>query len=122
MKAQDIEELKKYVSKRDLATMFHIYPDSDLNVKNAEVYNIMRTLYVLNLKDIPKSYFKYYQVGKKDTWNLIAYKLYGSVELWWLLLKLNEIKDPTFEPEQDSYVRYISKENANRIIDTLKTQ
>jgi hypothetical protein len=121
MKTTDVDELKNFVAKKDMANIFHIYEDTSLDIDNAWVYNVMRALYIMNLKDIPKSFFSYHKVMEKETWNMISYKLYGTVELWWLLLKLNEIKDPTFDPTPDSYVRYISKENANQIIDTMKT-
>lgn len=119
MKAHEINELKNYVSKKDIATMLSVYSDQDISKKNNYIYNIMRTLYIINIKDIPKSFFKYYKVKRGDTWNLIAYTLFGSVELYWLILKLNEVKDPTFEPQVGTFVRYISKENINQILDSL---
>lgn len=120
MKAHEIDELKNYVSKKDIATMFNVYPDESISKKNHYIYNIMRTLYIINLKDIPKSFFKYYTVKRGDTWNLISYTLYGTVELYWLVMKLNEVKDPTFEPQVGKFLRYVSKENINQILDALK--
>ena len=120
MKAREIEELKEFISKKDLSNLFHVYTDRNLDEPTNKVFNIMRTLHLINIDDIPLSYFQYYQVKLNDTWPLISYKLYGTIELWWLLLKMNDIKDPFYEPEMDSYLRYVSKDEANNIIQTIQ--
>ena len=120
MKASDIDELKDFLSNKDMAQIFHIYKDKNIENDTIRVFNIMRSLYLLDLDNIPKSYFNYYKIRQNDTWTLISHKLYGTVELWWLILKLNNIKDPTFEPNIDESIRYISTETVNQILDTMK--
>ena len=121
MKANEIKELENFVSNKDLAQMFHVYVSEDSEGNKINVYNTMRTIYFSNIDNIPKSYFEYYKVMNNDSWNLISYKLYGTIELWWMIVKLNNIPDPTFEPEEDTYIRYITKEKVNQVLDLLRT-
>lgn len=122
MKAYQIKELEKFVSKKDIANLFHVYKDNNLDIKNNRVFNIMRSVYFADLSDIPLSYFKYYTVIKNDNWNLISYKLYGTIELFWLLMKLNGVIDPFYEPIVGKAIRYISKDDANGVVEKIKTQ
>jgi len=120
MKTFEIDELKEFVSNKDLANLFHIHTDETLAIENNKVFNILRTLYLTDLNEIPISYFEYYVVRETDTWPGISFKLYRTVELWWMLMKLNNIKDPFIEPIVDSSIRYISKDELNNVLKTIK--
>jgi hypothetical protein len=119
MKANDIKELETYLSNKDLANIFHIHNDFDVVDGDISVFNIMRTVYLLNLDEIPLSYFKYYNIQLNDTWNLISHKLYGTIELWWILLKFNSIKDPTFDPVHNTTIRYVPIETVSNILNDI---
>ena len=80
----------------------------------------MRTLHIVDVNRIPTSYFQYYRVMDRDTWPLISFKVYNTVELWWLLMKLNNVLDPMFEPEKDTSIRYVSAGDVNTILQLIQ--
>ena len=121
MKTYETEGLSQHIQKTDLANIFHVYEDTNLNESSSMVYNIMRTVAFDELSDIPDSFFSYYLIKEHDTWPLISYKLYNTIDLWWLLIKLNNITDPFFEPPANTRVRYVTQDEANNILTTIKT-
>ena len=49
-----------------------------------------------------------YEVKAGDTWTLISHNLFGTIRLWWLLCKFNNITDP-FERFNARYLYQSSK-------------
>lgn len=115
MKEFEINELKAEASRNGLSNALNIEV-----VDNNYVYNIMRTLYIVDVDFIEKSYFKYYRVNNNETWNSISYNIYGTNRLYWLILKLNGIKDPTFDPAPGSKLKYISEQDALEVIESIR--
>jgi len=119
MKINDFRDLKGHITQKDMANIFTIQSDNKLDASNKKVYNIMRSVYFESLDKIPNIYFEHYNIVIDDTWPLIAHKLYKNTQLWWILIKLNDIKNPMVEPEVGKTIRYIEKDIVRNILNTI---
>jgi LysM repeat protein len=115
MKEHQIPQLKADAPSNSISEMLNIY---ELN--NQYVYNSLRTLQLLDLESINQSYFKYYTVERKDTWASISYKIYGTISFYWLILKLNSVKDPMVDPVIGEVVKYIDDSDVRDIVNLMR--
>ena len=83
------------LSNVSLLKMFPIMEDDD----GYKFMNIFRsyTMYDSTIQDV--LYFDTYEAENDDWWDLIAYKLYQNVGLWWVLCMSNNIVNPFEELE-----------------------
>lgn len=77
------------LSKYNLANIFSI-----VNLNQNSYFNLSKTLTIKNSQDTKSIYYQVYQVSDSDTWTGISYKFYKTVQLWWLICKFNDIKQP----------------------------
>lgn len=119
MKIIEINGYKNYISKFDLANMFNIYDDIKLG-SNYKTYNLNRSIIITGLDKIPAVELSTYKVKARDTLNLISYNLYGTIELWWLIAKINNITDATMTLEPGWVLYTLNKNTVNQILNALK--
>lgn len=115
MKEFQINELKNEAPKNSLSNVLNVEVVGD-----NYVYNMMRTLYMLDLDFVESGYFQFYTIKQNETWNSISFNIYGTPKLYWLILKLNDIRDPMFDPVPGTQLRYISEEDALEVIDSIR--
>jgi len=90
------------------------------DVNERYFYNLLQTL---SLPDnLPLEYYGSYTLCYGDTWPLISYKIYGSTNLYWLILEANKIIDPTLPLEPGTDIRFFIKDLASTILTQLNTQ
>tara|TARA_R110002020_G_scaffold90534_9_gene220465 strand:+ start:710 stop:1090 length:381 start_codon:yes stop_codon:yes gene_type:complete len=120
-KLNDNEDIQDQIPEEDFANLFNIYKDSSLD-NNAYTYSINRTI---NFNDVPNpgdkvtGAFYEYTVSMGETWTLISFKNYGTIRLWWLVCKLNKIKDPTKGPVVGQKIVLIKKEQVFNVLDQI---
>jgi alpha-L-arabinofuranosidase len=117
-KIVEYESYDKYVTKNDLANLFYVYNDQ----KNSThlFYNINRSLVLKGLEDVPYSSYEYYTVKAADTWNSIAYTIYGTINLWWIICKTNNVYNATIEPQEGWVLRILPKDIVNNILNDIR--
>lgn len=59
-----------------------------------EIINIFNAFRIGEDKTANVSFYDEYIVEDGDRWDRLSYKFYNTVQLWWLLAKYNDIKDP----------------------------
>lgn len=111
IQATDISE----IDSNDLDNFFNVY----ISQNNDYVFNLNSTLYFSNISNIPLKYFKYYECKNGDTFMGISYKLYKTTHLWWLLMKLNNVRDAFATIRIGNYLRYLDQSIVNNIISSL---
>ena len=77
------------LSKYDFANFFKV-----VNKGEKSYFNICTTINFDNIDKIPASHCSLYEVKAGDSWTIISNKLFGTIRLWWLLCKFNNITDP----------------------------
>ena len=121
MKLYEVPGQSTAISPFDFANLFNIYPDANLPKQTDYSYSINRTLIFKNiLKTVAPAYFWTYTPKRSDSWMLISYNLYGRTDLWWLILKVNEIADPMVEPYEFQSLRILKKDYINNILTSIR--
>jgi hypothetical protein len=87
MKQNDTEDLPK-LKQEVLENIFTVHKDKD----GMYFYNLLQSIEFP--KDIPSSFFEFYNIKYGDTWPLISFKVFQTPNLWWLILLANDIINP----------------------------
>jgi nucleoid-associated protein YgaU len=98
MKQNQIKELEK-LSLENLENIFNVYQDLD----GMYFYNLLQTISIP--PDLPESIYNKYPVVYGDTWPFISHKTLNNPNLWWLILMVNNIQDPTKKVEPGTIIR-----------------
>ena len=114
MKVTEIAGLEKWTSKYDLENLFHVYTDYSEGDSKL-YYNINRALNFKNVENLDQTLYTIYTIKHNDTWNLISHREYKTIRLWWLLCLINDISDPTVEPEVGANIKILKLP----IVDTI---
>jgi hypothetical protein len=120
MKITEIDGYSNYITNYDLANMFNIYTDNKLG-SLYKTYNLNRSITIKGLGNIPATQITTYTVRAGDTLNLISYNLYGTIELWWLLAKINNIQDAAINLQPGWVLYTLNRGIANQILIALKS-
>lgn len=117
-KQNDNSNLKK-LDYRSLANIFNIYNTKKL-VGNTKIYNLNRTANIVGLDNIAEGNYFEYVIETGDTWPLISFKNYGTIKLWWLVLKMNGFVDPTVDPEIGTVLRLLDENLVNQLLTAIR--
>lgn len=95
----------------------HIYNDE------FTFFNLLKKINILtNTNDIDPVYFITYNIDVDIPWVVLSYKVYGTLNLWWLLCLVNNIQDATKNPELGTKIKAIKPQYVNTIIGQINTQ
>ena len=83
-------------------------------------FNLLQNLVLPT--DIPDNLYKEYETCYGDTWPFISHKLYGTTNLYWLVLEANKIINPTNPVLPGNKIKYFKKEVVSSILTQLNTQ
>jgi len=96
--------------KEDFANFFKISYNG-----SKYVFNINKNIYFDNIDNLSISYYHNYEVKERDTWTTISYSQYNTIELWWLICRVNHIYNPTVKPQTGQVLKILSQE----VVDNL---
>lgn len=119
-KAFQFPGLNSFVSTFDLANLFNVFQDPTLPQQTDASYNICRTFMIKNLNKIPPTFYEVYTPRESDCWTLISYNYYGTIELWWLILKMNGIADATKEPYEFESLKLLKANKIKNILSAIR--
>ena len=123
MKQNDSDDIGVGLKPENFANLFNVYEDKDID--NAFAYAINRTLNITGLPNDPNddynnSMFIYHNIQRDDTWKLISFQAYGTIDLWWLVCKVNSIIDPSEMPEVGTKIRILDSVYTSDILNTIR--
>jgi len=86
------------LKKNSYANLFDVVEKGDQSY-----FNICKNVNFNNNDYIDESLYTSYMIQEGDAWPTISYKFYETTELWWLICRFNDIKDPfkEFEVRKD---------------------
>jgi hypothetical protein len=120
MKQFEVPELED-ISTLNFANIFNVYDEPKLG-STYKTYNINRTINFLDLDSNStdnNSLFVKYLVQSGDSWSTISYKFYQTIELWWLVTKVNNFNNPTIDPVVGTNIRVLKSDFVNQILQTM---
>jgi len=79
-------------------------------------YNINRTVTIPD--DIDKNAYYTTVVNGRSPWTTISYRAYGTMDLWWLIVILNKIKNPLVPPS--GKIKILRPEYITSVITEIK--
>jgi nucleoid-associated protein YgaU len=115
MYQNSITDLPKLKSD-NYANIFHVHTDED----NRYFYNLLQTIVLPD--NLPAGYYGAYNATYGDTWPLVCYKIYGNPNLWWLIVAVNNIVNPTTQPQPGQVIKFLKTRFASAVISQLTTQ
>lgn len=89
-KQNDIDQLTQLAPTR-YENIFDVYQTSD--GKNYYYYNLSRRVN-LEIGTIDPEFLDYYVCNGEQPLTTISYRVYGTIDLWWLIVSLNQL-NPT---------------------------
>lgn len=118
MKITEYKDYRNYITRYDLANMFNVYPQTGKD-STYLLYNLNRGLTITGIEDIPVVYLDYHTVKDGETLNIISYKWYGTVSLWWVVAKINNIMDATQKLAAGRTLFILKPDAVNNILGAL---
>ncbi len=99
----------------NFANLFNVI---QLNEKS--YFNINKTIHIKNMDNISSAYYTTYECKSDDTWPLISYKFYNTYKLWWVICKVNNIKNPFVEIVGGKRIKILNMDKVKEILNTIK--
>ena len=116
MKQYEITDTPE-ITEENFANLFNVYKRG----KDILTYSINKGLYFSNTDNLAPGTFELYVCQERDTWSTISYQYYDTIELWWLICKINQITDPVAQsPIPGDEIKLLSKDLASGVLQELK--
>ena len=111
----NIKDLPK-ISLYRYENFFNVYKDDN----DFYFYNLLRSinLFPANNTEVEDTY----HIKFNDTWPLISYNYYNTMELWWLVCAYNQIQNPVKMPSPGTQIKLLKSSYVGTIISELDKQ
>jgi hypothetical protein len=90
--------------------IFKLYKTSD----NQYFYNIMQSLFLPD--EIDDTVLTYITIKKNEPWTMVSFKVYKTIELWWLILLTNKLYNPFEVPKDGTVIKLIKPEYVSTVL------
>ena len=109
------------ISDESYENIFRIYQTEDPeNQINFYYYNLLNSVYLPG--SIPPAYYYTITLKRATPWTVISYNEYKTINLWWLILLVNNIKNPVLFPEAGSVLKIIKQPFVKLILNDIRQQ
>jgi hypothetical protein len=89
-----------------------------LTEKNQFYYNLLTNKITIDGELDAATYYRI-TVTKRIPWTTISYNEYRSINLWWLILIVNKIKNPVLYPVPGTELKILYPEYVRLVIDQI---
>jgi hypothetical protein len=100
--------------------IFNVYQFDTSNNDTYVFYNIMSKISLPN--DLDPNVYQLYRIESQIALTTLSYRLYGSQHLWWLIMVLNNLRNPVKLIESGSILKIIKSEYLDLVLDSLKNK
>lgn len=115
MLQNSINDLPK-LDNENYENIFNVYTDKN----GYYYYNLLQTVVIPD--SLPEGYYDNYSAVYGDTWPFISYKTYNTPNLWWTILSVNKITDPTKQPIPGQQIKVLKSSFVSDILSQITTQ
>lgn len=95
--------------------IFKVYTDNSFYF-----YNILKTINIPD--DLQDDIFYKYKIPNPMSWHVLSNTLYGTTDLWWLIVLVNNISDPVSLPRGGTIIKVIKPGFVTRILKLISDQ
>lgn len=110
----------------DLPTLDPTFYENIFKVYQKDSYyffNILRKVTLVNEdKAVDPELYDNVIIDGPYSWTLISYKEYGTINLWWLICSINNIKNPVKLPEVGSIIKIIKPKYVKQLLQNIGDQ
>lgn len=103
------------LSEEKYENIFSVYLDEN----NRYFYNLLQAVTLPD--NLPGGFFDEYIIVPNDTLPFISYKVYGTINLWWVVCIANNINDPTKPLEVGLKLKVPKPSIVRTIVQQIKT-
>jgi hypothetical protein len=100
--------------------IFNMYQFDTINNNTYVFYNILTKISFPS--DLDPTIFDYYKIDSQVALTILSHRLYGSQHLWWLIMVLNNLKNPVKLIESGSVLKIVKKQYLDLIFDAIKNK
>lgn len=112
---ENIDTTLKKLTPQNLENLWNIHTTDE----GEYFYNLLKTVNFPS--DLDTDTYGEYVTEPSDTWPLIAWKHYEDVKLWWIICMLNNIQDPTLQPEPSTTIKILSVNVVRDILTEIRS-
>jgi hypothetical protein len=98
--------------------IFNMYEFTNENNDSYVFYNILSKVQLP--QDLDESVFEYYKIDSEMPLTTISYRIYQSQHLWWLIMVVNNFKNPVKLLERGSIIKVIKVNYLDTVLESLK--
>lgn len=102
-----------------MARMFNVYEIRNPDYSTNYVYNLNIGVSIEGLDNAPDGYAKIFYARNNDNLFTISNHLYGTIDYWWVLAKLNRVRDVMTNFKVGFPVYYLDENSMHSIISTI---
>lgn len=99
----------------------NIFNVDQTDANNYYFYNIIKTVHI-NAKDLDPAFYFKHTVDRSTPFTSLSYRLYDSINLWWLICILNNINNPVEFIEPGTVLYIIKKQYLSTVLNEIKKQ
>jgi hypothetical protein len=90
-----------------------------LTKDNQFFYNLLSTQIYID-GELNTSTYYIIRVNKKVPWTTLSYNEYKNMNLWWLIMAVNKIRNPLLFPEPGTELKILYPNYVRFVLDTIK--
>lgn len=113
-----MEQIKITHEPERYENIFNMYQFNNDNGDNYVFYNILSKVSIPN--NLDESIYERYIVDAEMPLTTLSFKLYRTQHLWWLIMAVNNIKNPVKLIKPGSVIRIIKIDYLDNIFNSIK--
>lgn len=92
-----------------------------LNKEGQFYYNLLSTQIVIDGELDPSTYYTI-KVNRRVPWTTLSYNEYRNLNLWWLIMTVNKIKNPLKYPEPGTELKILYPNYVKLVLEKIKEE
>ena len=98
----------------------NIFKISETGDKNFYFYNIIKTISIPD--NVDPNLFEYISLPSTLPLTSLSYDIYGTQQLWWLILIVNNIDNPVKKIPRGNKIRIVKPKYVDDVIESITSQ
>lgn len=111
-----VSDVKRKIKERDFESLFQVKEDDD---SKSYYYDMLTSVFIDSDID-PRLYYEHRYTGAH--WYTLAYKYYGNVDYYWLILLANQIQNPFQKIPNGTILKIPNGDLARFIVEKVNNQ